>query len=346
MKPLITTVRVGKLWRKVLYEGISALCFCCGRLGHKQETCNFRVASSEQIRKDDSPTQSFGSQDATQTESRFGEWMLVKKQKCSVQNGKGHGTRILNQQDVNSKATKGLDSHLCNSLTTFRPDMTLKFNMGQASVAVGVSSSLEPRDKGCHMQLAHDTTPMEKSEVSLRTANDMLIFQSPQKVDSQKEKSTITSRERKNLITKGNRSLKRPNPDFVQSHKISLFEESSSTSYGDNHHNLSASGTNGVGNMHQHGKVVARSSSMGNNSKPMVELSHGCTSDIRGSCSGVELVKTSIGAASLGQIRMACLGKEGDRLQGLSDIPSGEFSNHEAISNSPTHGEMRSSSML
>nr|POE58259.1 hypothetical protein CFP56_05206 [Quercus suber] len=85
---------------------------------------------------------------------------------------------------------------------------------------------------------------------------------------------------------------------------------------------------------------------MGNNSKPMVELSHGCTSDIRGSWSGVELAKTSIGAASLGRIRMACSGKEGDRLQGLGDIPSGEFSNHEAISNHPTHGEMRSSSML
>ena len=129
MKPLITTVRVGKLWQKVLYEGISALCFCCGRLGHKQETCNFRVASLKRIGKDDSPTQSSGSQDATQTESRFGEWMLVKKKKRSIQNGKGRGTRILNQQDVSSKATKGLDSHLRNSLTTFRQDATCNLRM-------------------------------------------------------------------------------------------------------------------------------------------------------------------------------------------------------------------------
>ena len=26
-----------------MYEGISMLCFCCGRLGHKQETCCFHV---------------------------------------------------------------------------------------------------------------------------------------------------------------------------------------------------------------------------------------------------------------------------------------------------------------
>nr|POE58260.1 hypothetical protein CFP56_05207 [Quercus suber] len=180
MKPLITTVRVGKLRQKVLYEGISALCFYCGRLGHKQETCNFRVASPERTGKDALPTQSSGSQEATQTESRFGEWMLVKKKKRSVQNGKGRGTRILNQQDVSSKATKGLDSHLHNSLTIFRPDVTLKFNMGQAAIAVGASSSLKPCDKGCHTQ----PSPMEKSEVRLRTANDVLIFQSPQKVDS------------------------------------------------------------------------------------------------------------------------------------------------------------------
>ena len=34
-KPLINTVKVGRLKQKILYEGIGALCFCCGRLGHK-----------------------------------------------------------------------------------------------------------------------------------------------------------------------------------------------------------------------------------------------------------------------------------------------------------------------
>ena len=42
-KPLITAIRVGKLRQKVLYEGISSLCFCCGRLGHKLESCNYHI---------------------------------------------------------------------------------------------------------------------------------------------------------------------------------------------------------------------------------------------------------------------------------------------------------------
>uniref|UniRef100_A0A7N2N6N9 CCHC-type domain-containing protein n=1 Tax=Quercus lobata TaxID=97700 RepID=A0A7N2N6N9_QUELO len=35
----------GKLVQQVLYEGISILCFCCGRLGHKQENCCYRIKS-------------------------------------------------------------------------------------------------------------------------------------------------------------------------------------------------------------------------------------------------------------------------------------------------------------
>ena len=34
---------MGKLVQKVLYEGISSLCFCCGKLGHKQESCGLKV---------------------------------------------------------------------------------------------------------------------------------------------------------------------------------------------------------------------------------------------------------------------------------------------------------------
>lgn len=33
-KPLINMIRIGKCRQSVLYEGISALCFSCGRLGH------------------------------------------------------------------------------------------------------------------------------------------------------------------------------------------------------------------------------------------------------------------------------------------------------------------------
>ena len=37
-KPFINIVRMGRLKQGVMFEGIGSLWFCCGRLGHKQET--------------------------------------------------------------------------------------------------------------------------------------------------------------------------------------------------------------------------------------------------------------------------------------------------------------------
>ena len=42
-KPLITFMRVGKLVQKVTYEGVSTLCFQCGRLGYKQDPCLYHI---------------------------------------------------------------------------------------------------------------------------------------------------------------------------------------------------------------------------------------------------------------------------------------------------------------
>ena len=42
-KPLIKSIRIGRLVQQVKYEGIPSLCFCCGRLGHKQEKCCYKI---------------------------------------------------------------------------------------------------------------------------------------------------------------------------------------------------------------------------------------------------------------------------------------------------------------
>ena len=46
-KPLINTIKVGRLRQKVMYEDVSSLCYCCGRMGHKQESCNYHIHPSE-----------------------------------------------------------------------------------------------------------------------------------------------------------------------------------------------------------------------------------------------------------------------------------------------------------
>lgn len=42
-KLLIKTVLIGGLMQDVVYEGIGALCFGCGRVGHKREGCPYVV---------------------------------------------------------------------------------------------------------------------------------------------------------------------------------------------------------------------------------------------------------------------------------------------------------------
>ena len=42
-KLLAKTVTIGKTTQSILYEGISSLCFTCGRIGHKKETCLYLI---------------------------------------------------------------------------------------------------------------------------------------------------------------------------------------------------------------------------------------------------------------------------------------------------------------
>lgn len=64
---------------------------------------------------------------------------------------------------------------------------------------------------------------------------------------------------------------------------------------------------------HQNGEPASGSSSMGNDTKPMVEVSHGCTFDFRDRGARVEQAKATIGISPLGRIWMASPRKEGDR---------------------------------
>ncbi|KAK7825615.1 hypothetical protein CFP56_032973 [Quercus suber] len=220
MKPLVTAVRVGKLRQKVLYEGISALCFCCGRMGHKQEACSYRVSSPERTGDAEQSEQSSplcDAQKATQIEPNFGEWMLVKRKKRTAQFGRGRGTKISHpQQEVSSKVTKDITNPFDNSLTNFKLDVTFKFNAGQTKGDVGTDfNTSESREITCHTQHIKDTTAIISGEASLHSLVDVIKSQ-PQKVGSLRGKPIISPRERRNPISSSSRALKRPNPYSVR----------------------------------------------------------------------------------------------------------------------------------
>ena len=106
-KPLIDTILIGRFEQPVSYEGLHKLCFSCGRIGHKVETCQYTIKCPEMLaggspvkaRVDtasDQSTNPRGVHDLSSTSSgsgttnvrepsaeddRYGPWMLVSRRK-------------------------------------------------------------------------------------------------------------------------------------------------------------------------------------------------------------------------------------------------------------------------
>ncbi|KAK7813679.1 hypothetical protein CFP56_026076 [Quercus suber] len=88
-KPLIDIIKIGSLKQRVMYKGISSLCFCCGRIGHKKDNCSYQVLPkvAETVRVDNTPTPSNERKAEDTSESNYGSWMIITKRKNSVRNG-------------------------------------------------------------------------------------------------------------------------------------------------------------------------------------------------------------------------------------------------------------------
>ncbi|KAK9999219.1 hypothetical protein SO802_018822 [Lithocarpus litseifolius] len=86
-KPLVRTIQVGKLIQGVLYEGIGALCFACGRVGHRNDGCPHVIRGPEE---GNSAKQVEGKGKDSRVEVHesteedgYGPWMVVKRKKTS-----------------------------------------------------------------------------------------------------------------------------------------------------------------------------------------------------------------------------------------------------------------------
>lgn len=86
-KPLINSIRIGKLVQQVKYEGVYPLCFYCGLLGHKQESCYYHIKEMERNDSEAKRSPNQGSEEEKQSDPNFGPWMLVTRKKNLVRNG-------------------------------------------------------------------------------------------------------------------------------------------------------------------------------------------------------------------------------------------------------------------
>ena len=87
-QPLEKTVTIGKTTQSILYEGISSLCFTCGKIGHKKETCLYLIWEPQK----ETPISQTLTPEAPKTISaingkpedkldEYGDWMVVTRQK-------------------------------------------------------------------------------------------------------------------------------------------------------------------------------------------------------------------------------------------------------------------------
>ena len=114
-KPLITSVRVGRLVQKVTYEGVSTLCFQYGRLGHKQDSCPYHIKpvvreGNVAIEPISSRQQGTSQVETTQSEPNYGPWMVVTRRKNPNRAGRSRGPNNPNQG--NTFVSKGKPNFL------------------------------------------------------------------------------------------------------------------------------------------------------------------------------------------------------------------------------------------
>ena len=56
--PFIRTILIESLVQAVVYEGISTLCFSCGRVGHRREACPYTIhAPTFELQMEDDDSQ-------------------------------------------------------------------------------------------------------------------------------------------------------------------------------------------------------------------------------------------------------------------------------------------------
>ncbi|GKV53434.1 hypothetical protein SLEP1_g59960, partial [Rubroshorea leprosula] len=121
VEPLVPFVMIGKHIQKVLYEGPVALCFSCGCVGHKENSCPLKLSQAPAVMEEDSPNctkpVNEDAKDDTVIEEcqGFGPWMLVDRRKNRRKlNGKAPGSG--NQQsNLNSSHGGKLSSQLTES---------------------------------------------------------------------------------------------------------------------------------------------------------------------------------------------------------------------------------------
>ena len=223
-KPLITTIRVGRLKQKVMYEGISLLCFSCGRIGHKVDSCPHHIRPHTLVGDEASSSNTAEKQTPhhnDQNDHNYGEWMIVTRKRNPVITGRNRGAISPTKAEIpNCSGTKGNAGNQVTNMPTYNPDLTFRFGASASHLpekTVGPSPILSDSRE---MYMHRKNGAAQKSSVHIPL--DPTVSQKSDQLQgsmSTQPKSTKTSRDKKLSKTKGSIGLKRPNPSAENTNK-------------------------------------------------------------------------------------------------------------------------------
>ena len=107
-KPLVSSIKIGRMIQPVQYEGLNSLCFACGRLGHRKELCpsiikkpGSHMETPVDVSSDSSTHLKVHESEANAEHDLYGEWMVVKRKKkppIKVQGPRRDDSSTMNMQ--------------------------------------------------------------------------------------------------------------------------------------------------------------------------------------------------------------------------------------------------------
>ena len=143
-KPLVSTVLIGDLEQPLLYEGINRLCFSCGHVGHRKESCPYTIRPPSSPAKEDTspspiimddtcnvhatgPTEQKQADVGIVQEDNYEPWLVVTRRKNSKNMHKVSPTKCSHSPEAVSSGA-GPSGHSPPNVTSAKENSSVHFN--------------------------------------------------------------------------------------------------------------------------------------------------------------------------------------------------------------------------
>nr|POE94062.1 putative ribonuclease h protein [Quercus suber] len=350
-KPLVRKVFIGRFGQEVLYEGISSLCFACGRLGHRREACPYLIKEAmvtqtelretEGTKLDDvEKPKVTPSEEVSNVKEEYGPWMLVERRKQGPRQGH-YRPNSSKTSDTKAGAfnAKDLGHQLRSQPTIVPPFSPPSYSPEGKRKSVGLDSSNAASQYSPQKKEHDDPLTPSPSGTGLSQSNFKQNHPNHKGKNGSKGKGKGKQQQQvqgeQKSATLGNKNQRE---DLEFKHVYAGADPIKP------HHDLGLVRTESNGGMESYIPVNSQEQKNGVSAhdkpglagvgKPLVEISNGHTIKGGSKNPGVESAVSKFAGANLAKIKPAGgnTNKENVRISGVSNKFDGVFGSHQANS--------------